>query len=173
MKTPRLALVALLVSLAWAGSARALLDPGTEAPAFRLSQVDGPGFELPRGPQETLVLLAFVSVACQPCEDASPVLSELAERYVANGTLRIACVALCPEGAARWLLKSGKHPSSVPILVEKIQKSRFVTADAYGVSTTPAFVLVDRFGQVAWRHEGPVTPEAVDRAVKAALVARP
>ena len=31
MKTPRLALVALLVSLAWAGSARALLDPGTEA----------------------------------------------------------------------------------------------------------------------------------------------
>jgi thiol-disulfide isomerase/thioredoxin len=173
MKTPRLAIVAILVSLAWVGSARALPDLGTEAPAFRLSQVDGPGFELPRGPQKAPVLLAFVSVACQPCEDASPVLSEVAERYVRNGALRVACVALCPEGAARWLLKSGKHPSSVPILVEKIQKNRFVTADSYGVSTTPAFVLVGRDGKVAWRHEGPVTTEAVDKAVRTALVARP
>ncbi len=173
MRTPRPTIALFLVCLAWGGSARALLEPGSEAPAVRLSQVDGPRFELPAGPQETPVLLAFVSVACQPCEDASPVLSALAERYGRNGTLRMACVALCAEGAARWLLKSGKHPSSVPILVEKIQKSRFVTADAYGVSTTPAFVLVDRLGRVAWHHEGPVTPEAIEKAVRAALVARP
>ncbi len=173
MKTPRLAIVVLLASLPWVGSARALLAPGTEAPAFRLSQVDGPGFELPRGPQKTLLLLAFVSVACQPCEDASPVLSALSERYGKAGSLRMACVALCPEGAARWLLKSGKHPSSVPILVEKIRKNRFVTADAYEVSTTPAFVLVGRDGKVAWRHEGPVTTEEIDKAVRTALVARP
>lgn len=173
MRLPRSSALLLAAALAWAPPARALLEPGADAPAFRLFQVDGPLFEVARGPQAAPVLLAFVSVACEPCEDASPILSKLSERYGRKGALRMASVALCPEGAARWLLKSGKHPADVPILVEKIQKNRFVTADSYGVSATPAFVLVGRDGKVAWRHEGTVAPEAIDAAVKAVLAARP
>lgn len=170
----RALLPAVAASLCLVASAAAgLPEVGTPAPPFTLAAVDGAPFELAPGPQKTPLLLAFVSVACKSCEDCSPVLNELYERYGRAGQLRIAYVALCSEGAARWLVKSGKQSSRIPVLVEKVNGGRFVTADAYGVTTTPAFVLVGRRGMVRWRYEGPLTLEAVEVEVRKTLAQAP
>ncbi len=165
--------VAASFCLVASSAAAGLPEVGTPAPPFSLPAVDGPPFELAQGPQKTPLLLAFVSVACKSCEDCSPVLDQLYERYGRAGQLRIAYVALCSEGAARWLVKSGKQSSRIPVLVEKVGGGRFVTADAYGVTTTPAFVLVGKRGMIRWRHEGPLSLEAVEVEVRKTLAQAP
>lgn len=166
--------LALVLSLSLGAAAEAgLLEVGAPVPAFSLPCVDGTTFELRPGPQAAPVLLAFVSVGCRACEQCAPALDGAQERYGSEVRLRVACIALCNEGAARWLSKSGKYGPRISLLVERIEGTRFLTADAFGVETTPAFFLVGSEGRIRWRHEGPVTREGLEAEVGRALALAP
>jgi thiol-disulfide isomerase/thioredoxin len=110
------------------------------------------------------VLLFFWAHWCGDCKAEAPIIAQLRSEYAPKGlkvigptrfygyTAQIEHARQSDElqyiDAVRHRFYSGLLDMPVPI-----SKANF---DAYGASTTPTLVLLDRAGKVAWYHPGAV-----------------
>jgi peroxiredoxin len=126
----------------------ALAEPASgEAPDFTLASNQGPNLRL-QEQRGDVIMLNFWASWCGPCRTEMPVLDVLHQRFQAAGFKVIGVnVDSAPAKAERLLAELNVK---FPILFDP---SGDVSA-SYQVNAMPSTVLIDRDGQMRYRHEG-------------------
>lgn len=149
--------------------AEKLLPAGAKAPAFELSDPEGSPVSLRPGAGGEPALLVFWSLFCPPCREEMPYFADLSVRYPPPG-LRLIAVNLDGDSLARAVAQYAKQARlPFPVAMDEKRNGRFAAAGAYGVSGTPALVLIGADGRVVWSHEGRVDPLELESAVTEGL----
>lgn len=114
--------------------------------------------------QGRVVLIDFWASWCGPCRMVAPRLSALHERYGAEGLTVLGVTTDDAELAARAARALGM---SYPTMVD----TDGVVSRAYGISSLPTLVLVDRSGRVRHLHVGvdPSDTSTMAREIEALL----
>jgi len=152
---------------------------GKPAPALKSEQSLGGALPAAAELKGSPVLLFFWAHWCGDCKAEAPIIAQLRSEYAGKGlkvigptrlygyTAQIEHAKPSDElpyiDAVRHRFYGGLLDMPVPI-----SKANF---DAYGASTTPTLVLLDRAGKVAWYHPGAV-PYAELRGEIEKVVAR-
>jgi thiol-disulfide isomerase/thioredoxin len=137
---------------------------GKIAPALKSDQFLGAPMPAAASLRGSPVLLFFWAHWCSDCKAEAPIITQLRSEYAGKGlkvigptrfygyTAQVEHAAPSDEvryiDAVRHRFYSGLLDMPVPI-----SKANF---EAYGASTTPTLVLLDRAGKVAWYHPGAV-----------------
>ena len=151
-----LPVAALLLLLAACGDQR----PAEKAVPFSRESLDGHVFVLPRDGDGTVVALHFWSSASAGDGSQLAALDELWRNRRAQGLLLLAVdVGESRQTAAGFL--AGRR-FGFPVVLDPAA----ALARAYGVTTLPATVLIDREGLIASRIPGAIPFAVVSSAVK-------
>ncbi|MBX3269218.1 MAG: TlpA family protein disulfide reductase [Sandaracinaceae bacterium] len=132
---------------------------GTEAPTLSLPRLDGPPLELTslRG---DVVLLDFWASWCGPCRQSIPALNSVHSRY--QGRIQMFGVnldhGLDAAGVARAHRAFGAEFPSV-------RDSGGAAQSAFGVTSIPTLVLIDRAGVIRYVARGVPDPGDVGDAI--------
>jgi thiol-disulfide isomerase/thioredoxin len=164
-------LLGLVVLLLYQGAARRAEEQamvGQAAESFRLPLL---GTRDIVGPQDYLgrvVLLDFWAVYCAPCREAMPDLQRLHERY-AGQDFALLSVNVDPSepgldrpAMVREFLR--RNGLTFPVLLDYGPASA-----AYGVTSIPYLVLIDRSGQVRFVHRRPTGYGTLSSEIEALL----
>lgn len=142
--------VAFTFSLALVASPL-LAEPTVDAPLkaadFTLKAADGSNYRLAEQRGE-LVLINFWASWCGPCRQEMPELDKLAADFADLGVQVVGINVEQETADAEQFLKAA--PVSFPILWDGSNS----TAKAYAVSGMPTTVIVDRNGDIRYRHAG-------------------
>ena len=126
---------------------RPLLDPGTRAPDFRLSRLEGGEASFAELAAGGRVLLVFFKVTCPVCQLTMPFL----ERLHASGTLAICGIS--QNDAADTREFNSYFGVSFPTLLDS-EDEDFPASNAYGISSVPSMFLVEPDGAISRVIEG-------------------
>jgi peroxiredoxin len=126
---------------------RALLDPGSRAPDFRLARLEGGEATLAELTARGRVLLVFFKVTCPVCQLTIPFL----ERLNVNGTLSICGIS--QNDAADTREFNTYFGVSFATLLDA-EESDFQVSHAYGISSVPTIFLVEPDGTISRVIEG-------------------
>lgn len=140
---------------------------GQEAPAFELpavlNAVDG-------RPQLTLaslrgkaVVLDFWATWCGPCRAEAPILDRLSQRYRDRGLVVVGVNTNEEQGFAE------AYAQKVGLTYPIVYDTRSSAASAYGVSSFPTLVVVNREGKVSAVRIGATDDAELDRLVRQVL----
>jgi thiol-disulfide isomerase/thioredoxin len=158
---------------AGAGAAKAaaegVLPAGVSAKAFTLKDTRGKPVTFDPAKLEKPRLLVFWSVFCEPCKEELPMVGWVADKYAGEG-FGVLAVNLDGESmatTAERFLKMGQL--TFPTVMDRKEKKRFLTAEAYGVTGTPSLFLVGTDGTVRWSRVGRVEVSDLEAAVRASL----
>jgi peroxiredoxin len=119
-----------------------LLDPGTLAPGFRLSRLEGGEVALAQLLSAGPVVLVFFKVTCPVCQLALPFL----ERIHAGGALPIYAISQNDVADTREFHR--EYGITMPTLLDP-EESGFPASNAYGISHVPTLYLVGADGKIA------------------------
>lgn len=149
---------------------------GQPAPALTVTQHLGPKPTQLQELKGSPVLLFFWAHWCGDCKAEGPIISQLQTEFGPKGLMVVAPTQLYgyaaegedapPKTELQYIQRVWQHfypgLQSVPVPVSK------ANFNAYGASTTPTLVLLDRTGHVALYHPGvmpyPELRSAVERA---------
>lgn len=149
MRHPTLS-IALAFALALIASpllAETTVDAANKAADFTLKAADGSNYRLAEQRGE-LVLINFWASWCGPCRQEMPQLDKLAAEFADLGVQVVGINVEQETADAEQFLKAS--PVSFPILWDGSNS----TAKAYAVSGMPTTVIVDRNGDIRYRHAG-------------------
>jgi thiol-disulfide isomerase/thioredoxin len=147
---------------------------GRPAPALRAEQFLGSKPPVLSQLKGSPVLLFFWAHWCADCKAEAPIITQLRSEFAPKGlavvgptrlygyTAQVEHAAPSDElayiDAVRHRFYSGLLDMPVPISTHNF--------DAYGASTTPTLVLLDRSGKVAWYHPGAVPYEQLKTEIE-------
>jgi thiol-disulfide isomerase/thioredoxin len=152
-----------------AAGAEKLPPAGAKAPGFELSDPEGNPVVFRAGQGGEPALLIFWSLFCPPCREEMPLFADLAVRYPPPA-LRVIAVNLDGDTLARAVTQYSRLQGlPFPVAMDQKQNGRFAAAGAYGISGTPALVLIGADGKVVWSHEGRVDPLELESAITEGL----
>jgi thiol-disulfide isomerase/thioredoxin len=138
-----LALAAVCVTAALAASSSG------PAPGFQLSGRDGKKIDLAQFKGQ-VVMINFWGSYCGPCRTEMPLLEDIYKKYKPMGfTLLAVNVEADSSAAEKWLGKLAK-PVTFPVALDTESK----VSKLYNVDSMPSTVIVDRKGNVRFRHRG-------------------
>lgn len=129
------------------------LPVGAQAPTLELENMDGKRQRFPTPGRWTLVF--FWSLFCHSCLEEMPQIQEELARldpapcdsvFITLDTVKM------KTGVKNYMDKRG---FTRPVLFEEVASDSFVAADAYGVTITPATLLLDDTGKVVFSRVGP------------------
>jgi DsbE subfamily thiol:disulfide oxidoreductase len=126
--------------------------PGQPAKEFTLGLLDGSSLTLSEMRGE-LVLINFWASWCPPCEDEMPALQAISEEFRAQGVTVVGVAYDDTETDAREMIS--RFGLTYPVGLDAGDR---ISSD-YGITGVPETFVVDRNGQVAYVHIGPVTAE--------------
>jgi peroxiredoxin len=126
---------------------RPLLDPGTRAPGFRLSRLEGGDATLTEIAAGGRVLLVFFKVTCPVCQLTMPFL----ERMHVAGTLAICAISQNDAGDTREF--NDYFGVTIPTLLDS-EDENFAASNGYGISSVPSMFLVEPDGEISRVIEG-------------------
>jgi thiol-disulfide isomerase/thioredoxin len=152
---------------------------GQRAPAIDRTEFIGPQPPTLDALKGKVVLLFFWAHWCPDCKAQAPIISSLLDEYRAQGFTVIAPtqrfgyaaggVTAGPAAELRYIQQV--RDTSYKFLVDLPVPVSESTYTAYGVSTTPTLVLVDRSGIVRMYHPGQLTKAALEQALRPLLAA--
>lgn len=129
------------------------LAPGTKAPVTSLEDLDGKRHQFPGSGSWSLVF--FWSLFCHLCLEEIPVLVQ-ETAHLASPACQPFFVSLDTARMRKGLQNFlNKRHLTATVLLEEVASSAFLTADQWGVRTTPAVFLVDPEGVIRYSREGP------------------
>ncbi|MEO8309297.1 MAG: TlpA disulfide reductase family protein [Pseudomonadota bacterium] len=117
------------------------------APQFQLQSMAGKSVDLSQYKGQ-VVMINFWASWCGPCRTEMPILEKLSAKYKPMGFAMIG-VNVEPDSkvAADWLKVT---PVTFPILFD----TKSEVSKLYSVSSMPSTVIVDRKGNLRWKHVG-------------------
>ena len=126
---------------------RALLDPGSRAPGFRLARLEGGEATLAELTARGRVLLVFFKVTCPVCQLTMPFL----ERLHASGVLPICGIS---QNDAADTREFNTYFGVTFATLLDTEETDFPVSNAYGISSVPSMFLVEADGTVSRVIEG-------------------
>lgn len=135
---------------------------GKPAPAFSLKDPDGKTVSL-ESLRGSVVLMDFWATWCGPCKAAMPSLQEFHTTYSERG-LKVIGINAWERGDPVKYKKEQGYTYTLLLNGDTV-------ARAYGVSGIPAFFLIDRDGNLAWKATGwgPGSKDRMKKAIEDAL----
>lgn len=130
-----------------------LLQPGTPAPTCRLTDTGGSEQTFPAAGSWNIIF--YWSLFCHSCLEEIP---EAQNRIMTlnRPDLKTWFVSLDTEKMQKALLNfCQKRDLKLPVLMERVASDTWVTADQWGVVSTPSVFVVAPDGKVAYSHQGP------------------
>lgn len=128
---------------------------GAEAPAF--SAMDDRGAEASLAAYEgKVVVLDFWATWCAPCLTASPYVQDLHEQFAGNDGVVVLGVHY--DGRGEPAAYMAEHGYTFPVILDGTG-----VVKAYGVTTIPTFLVIDRQGVVVYKQVGLWGPEDVEK----------
>jgi peroxiredoxin len=132
----------------------AALDPGTKAPDFILTAMDGKQFSLrdalTRGP----VLAAFFKISCPVCQYAFPFLQRI---YQAHGNRNVTIVGVSQNGKKDTAEFLKEYGVTFPVLLD--DTSAYPVSNAYGLTNVPTIFWIAPDGEIEISSVGWVRKE--------------
>jgi thiol-disulfide isomerase/thioredoxin len=113
-----------------------------------------------------VVVLNFWATWCPPCREEMPVFAALQQEYGERG-LQFVGVAIDDPAEVRAFL--AKHPVNYPILVGGSDVPGWADSLGNSLSALPFSVILDRSGQVVYRHVGVFRRDQALNELKALL----
>ncbi len=138
---------------AGSGESSRLLQPGTVAPTCRLTDTGGSEQTFPASGSWNIIF--YWSLFCHSCLEEIP---EAQNRIMTldRADLKTWFVSLDTERMQKALQNfCQKRDLKLPVLMERVASDTWVTADQWGVVSTPAVFVVAPDGKVAYSHQGP------------------
>ena len=124
-----------------------LISEGSRAPAFRLARLDGGEAALADLIANAPVLLVFFKITCPVCQLTLPFL----DRLQTPGALSIYGISQNdPEDTRDFMRRFGV---SFPMLLDR-EEDGFPASNAFGISSVPTLLLVERDGTISRVVEG-------------------
>ena len=150
---------------------------GQPAPPLQVTQYLGPKPPTPAALKGSPVLLFFWAHWCVDCKAEVPIIARLRQEFAPAGLVVIGPTQLygyAAQGAdatpeqERAYIESvrARYYSSLKDMPVPLSKQNF---NAYGASTTPTLVVLNRAGQVAMYHPGALSYDELRNAVQKAL----
>ena len=147
---------------------------GRPAPPLQESQYLGPKPPTLSSLKGSPVLLFFWAHWCVDCKAEVPVIARLRQEFGPEGLVVIGPTQLygytaqgkdAPPGAERAYIEAvrDRYYSSLQDMPVPLSKQNF---NAYGASTTPTLVVLNRAGQVAMYHPGAISYDELRSAVE-------
>ena len=154
-----LAIVGLL-AFGFFSSGRSRPQPGEPAPAFALALLDGSQLAL-HDLRGQVVVLHFWASWCDPCRREAPDLQQVWEQYQDRGVAFLGVTFQDARGASEAFIERFglTYPNGVD------ERGRI--SQAYGVVAVPETFIIDREGQIAVVHVGPVRAERLAQDLEA------
>jgi cytochrome c biogenesis protein CcmG/thiol:disulfide interchange protein DsbE len=123
--------------------------PGQPAPDFTLDLVDGSQFTLSdlRG---QVAVVNFWATWCPPCEEELPRLQAVWDEYQEEGVAFVGVVYQDQMPAVQGAI--ARFGLTYPVGLDGSER----IANSYGITGVPETFVIDREGQVAYLHIGPV-----------------
>ena len=115
---------------------RPLLDPGSRAPAFRLSRLEGGNATLAEWTARGRVLLVFFKVTCPVCQLTMPFLERM------HGSGRLAICGISQNDAADTREFNQYFGVTFGTLLDS-EDEDFPASNAYGIASVPSMFLVE------------------------------
>jgi peroxiredoxin len=132
----------------------AALDPGTKAPDFTLTAMDGKRFSLrdalTRGP----VLAAFFKISCPVCQYAFPFLQRI---YQAHGNKNVTILGVSQNGKKDTAEFLKEYGVTFPALLD--ETSTYPVSNAYGLNNVPTIFWIAPDGEIEISSVGWVRKE--------------
>ena len=150
---------------------------GQPAPSLQVTQYLGPKPPTPAALKGSPVLLFFWAHWCVDCKAEVPIIARLRQEFAPAGLVVIGPTQLygyAAQGAdaspeqEREYIESvrAKYYASLQDMPVPLSKQNF---NAYGASTTPTLVVLNRAGQVAMYHPGALSYDELRNAVQNAV----
>ncbi|HEX3352453.1 MAG TPA: TlpA disulfide reductase family protein [Terriglobales bacterium] len=121
----------------------AALNPGTIAPDFTLSNMEGKQFSLrgalARGP----VLAAFFKVSCPTCQYTFPFLQRI---YEAHGSKNVAIVGISQNDRKDTAAFLKQYGVTFPVLLDDTRS--YPASNAYGLTHVPSIFWIAPDGEI-------------------------
>lgn len=143
-------------------------DVGTAMPEFKAQWLDGSTFDL-ASQKGSVVLLNIWATWCGPCRFEIPELDKLHRSYESRG-FKVIGISVDEGGAKDVQPFVTAQKMSYPIVLDPDGK----LATMLQTTVIPTSVLIDRKGNVVWKHFGIVSTSdpLLDRALQTALSAK-
>ena len=134
--------------------ALSLLQPGSVAPINTLQNISNEECTFPI--QKKWNLVFYWSLFCHSCIEEMPEIQEglskldgkdFATYFVSLDTEKM-------QKALQNFKKRRKFPA--PILMEKVENEKYLSADTWGVTMTPSVFIVSPEGKIIFSHQGPL-----------------
>jgi len=150
---------------------------GQPAPPLQVTQYLGPKPPSPASLKGSPVLLFFWAHWCVDCKAEVPIIARLRQEFAPAGLVVIGPTQLygyAAQGAdatpdqERAYIESvrARYYASLQDMPVPVSKQNF---NAYGASTTPTLVVLNRAGQVAMYHPGALSYDELRNAVQKAV----
>jgi peroxiredoxin len=121
---------------------KALVAAGANAPAFRLTGLDGSHRALEDILAGGPALLAFFKISCPVCQLTAPYL----ERLSANNTIQVIGISQDDASATRGFIE--RFGVTFPTLLD-LSSEGYPASNAYGLTSVPTLFLLERDGSIA------------------------
>ncbi len=135
-------------------SALSLLQPGSNAPKNTLKDITGEERSYPLPAKWNLVF--YWSLFCHSCIEEMPEIQEGLSKLEGKdfATFFVSLDTEKMQKALQNFKKRRKFPA--PILMEKVDNEKYVSADTWGVTMTPSVFIVNPEGKIIFSHQGPL-----------------
>jgi len=143
----------------------AALTPGTAAPDFSLSTMDGEQFSLKEALARGPVLVAFFKVSCPVCQFAFPFLERI---YKAYGDRNLAILGVSQNGKKDTAAFIKEYGVSFPVLLDDLDT--YPVSNAYGLTNVPTIFWIAQDGEIEISSVGWMRKEIDEINRKAAQI---
>ena len=135
-------------------SVLSLLQPGAPAPINVLKDISNEEITFPSVNKWNLIF--YWSLFCHSCIEEMPEIQTSLEKLKGDN-LSTFFISLDSEKMQKALVNFKKRRKfSAPILMEKVENDKYITADTWGVTMTPSVFIINPEGKIVFSHQGPL-----------------
>jgi peroxiredoxin len=149
----------------------AFLQSGSLAPINSLKAITNEEVSFPVPNKWNLVF--YWSLFCHSCIEEMPEIQEGLSKL--NGkefeTFFVSLDTEKMQKALENFKRRRKFPA--PILMEKVENEKYLSADSWGVTMTPSVFIVDPQGKIIYSHQGPLDLDLFFKNLPEELVGKP